>query len=205
MKNYEEFLNQGNLPKLCRKNCKDVWNAFMVEDADFSPHDIPLCPTYLPDGLPQSLISFAEAKTLYNKEIRNGNHDFHNNAFIHFYCDDQHFDGIQNSIWLFPKKALSIIQHFKGIITPDFSTYSDFPDPIKRNNTYRMRAFGYWCVSMSIPVINNIRWGTSETWDYCFDGIEKDSVVCIGTVASGLRELENRFDFDTIINCIKIA
>ena len=195
MKNSEELLTQGNLPKQHRTGCKDLWNAFMVEGASFSSHDIPLCPTYIPEGLPKELISFAEAKTIYNKEIRNGNKDFCHNAFIHFYCDDQHFDGTQNSIWLFPEKALEIIRHFKGIITPDFSTYSDFPDPIKRYNTYRMRAFGYWCKSMNIPTINNVRWGTPETWEYCFDGIEKGSVICIGTVASGLRELENRSDF----------
>lgn len=36
-------------------------------------------------------------------------------------------------------------------------------------------------------VINNIRWGTEETFKYCFDGIEKNSIVAIGTVASNLR------------------
>lgn len=195
MKKNEELLIQGNLPRPHRPGCKDLWNAFMVEGADFSRHDIPLCPTYLPDGLPKELISFTEAKAIYNKEIRNGNKIFHHNAFIHFYCDDQHFDSPKNSIWLYPEKALAIIQHFSGIITPDFSTYADFPDPIKRYNTYRMRTFGYWCMSKGIPIINNVRWGTSETWDYCFDGLEKNGVICIGTVASGLRELANRPDF----------
>lgn len=196
MKNFDELLSKGDLPRQQRTSCKDLWNAFMVEGATFSSHDIPLCPTYFPSGLPKELISFAEAKTLYNREIRSGNSDFHHDAFIHFYCDDQLFDSVHNSIWLFPEKALAVIRHFKGIITPDFSTYSDFPDPIKRYNTYRMRAFGYWCKSMNIPVINNVRWGTPETWKYCFDGIERNSVICIGTVASGLRELENRADFD---------
>ena len=167
----------------------------MVDGAIFSSHDIPLCPTYIPGGLPKELISYAEAKTLYNRETRDGNNNFHHNAFIHFFCDDQHFDSVRNSIWLFPEKAMAMIQHFSGIITPDFSTYSDFPDPIKRYNTYRMRAFGFWCKSLNIPVINNVRWGTPETWEYCFDGIDKNSVICIGTIASGLRELENRLDF----------
>lgn len=190
-------LIQGYLPKQHRTGCKDIWNTFMVNGANFSPHDIPLCPTYLPNGLPKKLISFPKAKTIYNKEIQAGNLGFHIDAFVHFYCDDQLFDGPQNSIWLYPERALSIIQHFDGIITPDFSTYADFPDPIKRYNTYRMRAFGFWCVKNGIAVINNIRWGTSETWEYCFDGIECDSVLCIGTVASGLKELENRSVFNS--------
>jgi len=205
MKNFDELLIQGDLPRQLRIGCKDLWNAFMVEEATFSSCDIPLCPTYIPNGLPRKMVSFAEAKTIYNREIRNGNKEFHQDAFIHFYCDDQHFDSVKNSIWLFPEKALAIISHFSGVITPDFSTYSDFPDPIKRYNTYRMRAFGYWCKLMGIPVINNVRWGTSETWVYCFDGVEKNSVICIGTVASGLRQLENRHDFnDGFLEMIRI-
>ena len=68
-----------------------------------------------------------------------------------------------------------------------------------------MRAFGYWCGLMTIPVINNVRWGTPETWEYCFDGIEKNSVVCVGTVASGLKDLDNRPDFyDGFIEMIRL-
>lgn len=82
------------------------------------------------------------------------------------------------------------------MITADFSTNADFPDPIKRYNTYRMRAFGFWLGSQGISVINNVRWGTEETWDYCFDGIPYNSIVSIGTVASGINKLENRPDFE---------
>lgn len=178
-----------------RKNCVDVWNAFMVKNASFSANDIPICPTYLPNGIPTSLIPYSVAKSIYNREYKNNN-DFHVNSFIHFFEDDQNFDGKRNSIWTFPLKALEVIQHFSGIICPDFSTYADFPEPIKRYNIYRMRAFGYWCQSLGIPVINCLRWGTKETWSYCYDGIPNNDVVCIGTVASGLRELVNRPDFE---------
>ena len=102
MINTKDLLIQGDLPRSHRSSCKDLWNAFMVEGASFSSNDIPLCPSYNPYGFPKDLISFAKAKTLYNKEIRNGNKDFHYDAFIHFYCDDQHFDGPKNSIWHYP-------------------------------------------------------------------------------------------------------
>ena len=124
--------------------------------------------------------------------MKSGNANFHINAFIHFFIDDHKFDEKRSSIWLYPKDALKIISHFDGIITPDFSTNADFPDPWKRFNTYRMRAFGCWMNQLNIPVINCIRWGSYETWCYCFDGIPKGSAVCIGTVASGLRKLNNR-------------
>lgn len=182
-----------NTPRL---GCVDIWNAFMVKDATFChPSDIPICPCTM-RKLPVQLISYDDAKALYNKEMKKGNHSFHVDAWIHFYIDDQKFDGKQSSIWLYPDKALEIIKHFNGIITPDFSTYIDFPDPIKRYNTYRMRAFGYWMYLNQIPVIHNVRWGTEETWNYCFDGIPQNSVIAIGTVASKLKSSVDRTIFE---------
>ena len=54
-----------------------------------------------------------------------------------------------------------------------------------------------WLGSLGISVINNVRWGTEETWEYCFDGIPYNSIVAIGTVASGIKKLDNRPDFET--------
>ncbi len=59
-----------------------------------------------------------------------------------------------------------------------------------------MRAFGHWLISNNITVINNARWGTVETRNYCFDGIPLNSIISIGTVASGLHKLENRALFE---------
>lgn len=56
-----------------------------------------------------------------------------------------------------------------------------------------MRAFGYWYGTLKGgAVINNVRWDKKETFKYCFDGIPKNGIVAIGTVASGLKNLENR-------------
>lgn len=177
-----------------RAGCKDIWNAFMVEGADFViGSDIPICPCTT--NIPQRLISYVEAKRIHKLNCQK-DPNYYVDAFIHFYIDDQKFDSSQSGIWAKPYNAIRIIRHFSGAITPDFSTNADFPDPLKRNNTYRMRAFGRWLSVNGIPVINNVRWGTEETWDYCFDGIPYNSIVAIGTVASGIHRLENRPDFE---------
>lgn len=178
-----------------RAGLHDMWNAFMVRGAQFSSNDIPLCPTTA-TTLPVALISYCNAKSIHKKEMRCGHTDYHVNAYIHFYIDDQKFDGKRSSIWLYPEKALEIIRHFSGIIAPDFSTNADFPDPIKRWNFYRMNAFGYWIGTCGISVISNGRWGTQETWGYCYDGNPTDSMIAIGTVASGINRLKNRSLFD---------
>ncbi len=59
-----------------------------------------------------------------------------------------------------------------------------------------MRVFGYWCGKNGLEVVNNVRWGTEETYNYCFDGVEKDNVVAIGTVGGSPRELANRQRFE---------
>jgi len=178
-----------------RPGCTDMWNAFMVDGAEFVyGSDMPICPCTA-DCIPIKLISYVEAKHLCKLHLKN-NPDYHLDAFVHFYIDDQKFDGPQSGIWYKPHKALEVIRHFSGAITPDFSTNADFPDPIKRYNTFRMRAFGRWLSENGIHVINNVRWGTEETWEYCFDGIPYNSIVAVGTVASGIHRLENRPDFE---------
>ncbi len=178
-----------------RRGCKDVWNAFMVRGAVYSPNDIPYCPTTAV-SLPVSIVSYEEAKTIHRNAMHNGNTDYFVKAYIHFWMDDQKFDGKRKGIWTNPFEALEIIRHFDGIFTPDFSTNVDFPEPIKIYNTYRMRAFGKWIGSNDKGVINNIRWGSEETWRYCWDGVPRNSIVAIGTVASGLKQLDNRPIFE---------
>ena len=179
-----------------RRGIVDLWNAFMVDGAEFAPGtDIPICPTTA-SALPERLISWREAKKLHKREIGRGHKDYRINAFIHFYIDDQYFDGLFTGIWFHSKRALKVISHFAGIIAPDFSTYADFPDPLVRWNFYRMNAFGYWIGSQGIPVIPNARWGLQETWSYCWDGIRPGNMVAIGTVGSGLKKIINQELFE---------
>lgn len=178
-----------------RKGCKDIWNAFMVDGADFTENDIPVCPTTAL-AMPSKIITYSEARTIHNKRIKEDKNYFFD-AFVCFYEHNQNFDGVRSGIWYYPKKAYEILKHFKEIITPDFSTYQDFPNPLKKWKTYRMRALGYWYGTMCRKqVINNVRWGTEETYEYCFDGIEENSTVAIGAVGGSPYKLIDRERFE---------
>lgn len=172
----------------------DAWNAFMCDGAEWSENDIPFCPTILTE-IPSRIITWVEAKSIYKKRIKK-DPSFKDDSFVCFYIDDYKFDGTRAGIWAQPHRSLEILSHFKGIVTPDFSEYQDFPYPIKLYNTYRMRVFGYWCGHNGLEVINNVRWGTEESFEYCFDGIEKDSIVAIGTVGGSPRRLLDRPRFE---------
>ena len=178
----------GNRPSLL-----DIWwNAFMVKDCSEWDNGMPFCKT-LREEIPEDLITWDQAKSIFKKRFPK-NKNFKHKAYICFYIDDFLFDGI-HGIWFDYNKAIEIIKHFSGIITPDFSTYADFPVSLKAWNTYRMRAFGYWCSTLGINVINNVRWSI-DTLDICFKGIPKNSIVAIGAVASRLKYLKNRADFE---------
>ena len=181
-----------------RKGIKDVWwRPYMVSGADFSHsgYDIPYCPTTAV-CIPCMIITYDEAKRIYRQQLRNGHKDFLHMAYVCFYEDDHEFDS-KNGIWFNTSCAYRILCHFAGIITPDFSTYQDFPVPLKYWNTYRMRAFGYWYgMICGHAVINNVRWGTPESWRYCFDGIPDNSIVCIGTAGGSPKKLIDRKRFE---------
>lgn len=178
-----------------RSGLKDVWNAYMCDGASYTSIDIPRCPTIL-THIPKEIITWEEAKQVHKRSLR-ANKDYFCDMFVCFYTDDYKFDGQRTSVWLYPWLALRILKHFRGIITPDFSTYQDFPYPLKLWNTFRMRTFGLWAGNQGLEVINNVRWGTPETYQYCFDGIDKNSIVAIGTVGGSPKKLIDRKRFET--------
>lgn len=173
-------------PEQPRAGCRDIWNGYLLKGATFDKYDIPFCPTTALKP-PDTLISIPNAKAMYVKEMKSGNKDFRFDAFIHPYIDDQAFDGPKEGFWNNPDSMVELAKHFSGMITIDFSTYLDFPDPQKRWNVYRSRTLGYHSGNNDIPTINNVRWGEEETWEYSFSGLPKNSMYAIGTVASGIN------------------
>ena len=164
---------------LIRKGIHDIWNAFMVDTASFGPHDIPYCPTTA-TSIPKEIITWIDAKSRYKKALQSDHKDFKDPAFVCFYIDDYKFDS-SRGIWHDSKQALKVIKHFGGVITPDFSTYQDFPLPLSLLATYKMRAFGYWLGTNDIPVINNVRWGMPSSYSWSFEGLPRKSILAIGT------------------------
>ncbi len=61
-----------------------MWNALMVKGAKFSESNIPFCPTTA-EEIPRELISYTEARAIYNRRMKRGDKNFFVNAFVHFY------------------------------------------------------------------------------------------------------------------------
>jgi len=97
--------------------------------------------------------------------------------WVHFFIDDHRFEIMWNN----PNKYLSVLKEYDGVISPDFSVYSDMPLAMQIWNTYRNRVIAHWLQQNGIDVIPNVRWGDERTYEFCFDGIPKNSTVAVST------------------------
>ena len=155
----------------------DVFKAWMVEGAQFDgKYEFP----FISDCgvVPEKLLPFDKA--MANKDYA---------QWVHFYIYDREFERIWNQ----PNKYLEILKRYEGVITPDFSLYRDMPLSMQIWNTYRNRAIGYWLKKNGVPIVPNLSWGDERTYEFCFDGIEKCSIVAIGTHGTAKRKLDRYY------------
>lgn len=100
------------------------------------------------------------------------------NYIAHFYYDD--FKFIQ--AWRDPDKYIEKLRRFKAVVSPDFSLYTDFPRCLQILSCYRRQWVGAYWQLQGLDVIPDVVWGDKESFNYCFEGIPKNSTVAVSTV-----------------------
>lgn len=150
-----------------RERTNDAYNLGLI-DYDSLTDDFWQMPTiHKTDFIPSDLIGFNYAKTSENK-----------NCGIHFYIDDYQFERVWNK----PDDYIDILMDYECILSPDFSLYMDMPMAMKIWNIYRSRFIGNYYQNRGIKVIPTISWAEPATFEFCFRGIPKGSVVSISTI-----------------------
>lgn len=150
-----------------RHKTNDAYNLDLI-DFENSTNDFWQMPVIQNDNfIPNDIIGFNYAKS--SKE---------HNVGIHFYLDDYQFERIWNK----PEDYIEILKQYECIFSPDFSLYLDMPIPMKIWNIYRSRQIGQYYQSQGIKVIPTISWAEKETFEFCFKGIPKKSIVSISTI-----------------------
>ena len=129
------------------------------------------------EGYPDGLIP-------YNHRVRS--ELGYKNLGIHFFLDDYRFE----SVWQYPDKTLERVAKADFVLTPDFSLYTDWPLSLQIYNTYRNRWLGAFWQDKGVNVIPTIAWSTEQSYEFCFLGIQKRSVVAIST--QGIRTEEEK-------------
>jgi len=186
-----EFEVQGKKFRGIRPGIKDRWNARLVVGAEWSEHDLPINPNVAACPV-RTIVSWRDARRIHRKRVEAGDKDYHVAAHVHFYMDDDKFDGDRCGIWANPEGFLEIVKHFDGILGVDFSAQVDFPGPVFDFQVYRMRTVEYYASANGVDTVQNLRWGDPSTWVLCFDTLHSHAPLSVGTVASGLKRIENR-------------
>lgn len=114
----------------------------------------------------------------YCLRLREDRHD-RSKLAVHFFEDDYKFERV----WTGPDRYGEMLSKFAYVIGPDFSQYVDFPLAVSIYNHYRnMWLTRYWQEVYDITVVPTVMWGFENTYDWCFDGYPKNSVVAVSNV-----------------------
>jgi len=97
---------------------------------------------------------------------------------VHFFVDDNkincYFDKHEN--------YLERLAQYKYLFTPDYSLYTDMPIAMQIYNTFRSRWCGAFWQDYGMSVIPTVNWSNEKSYEFCFEGLESDSVVAISTL-----------------------
>lgn len=157
-----------------RERTNNAYNLDLTQQSELT-NDFWQMPIIKNDNyIPKDLIGFNYAKSSKEK-----------NTGIHFYIDDYQFERVWNS----PEKYVDVLMDYDCILSPDFSLYMDMPMPMKIWNIYRSRQIGAYYQSQGIKVIPTISWAEPETFEFCFQGIPKGSIVSVSTI--GVKQDED--------------
>ncbi len=96
---------------------------------------------------------------------------------VHFFLYDYKFENIWNK----PNIYVNKLRKYKAVLSPDFSMYLEMNKTIQLYNTFRNRWCGAFLASKGIKVIPTVNWGDESTFDFCFEGIPKGSIVAVST------------------------
>lgn len=126
---------------------------------------------------------------------------------VHFFLDDYQF----NALWRNPDRYVDKLSRFRYVLTPDFSTYTDFPKAIQIYNHYRKHWIGAYLQEYGCRVIPTISWSTPDSYEWCFDGEPTNGTVAVSSVGTqkskktkelfiqGYQEMVRRLEPETII------
>lgn len=98
---------------------------------------------------------------------------------VHFFVDDPRFEDIYRH----PKRSLIKLAQYRFLLTPDFSVYADMKPWMQLQSVAKNRWVGAYWQSEGLTVYPTISWGTAQTFEFCFKGIEQGGTVAIATYA----------------------
>ena len=123
-----------------------------------------LQPTYI---IPDKVVGFNEKNSIESP----------GEYYLDHFIDDYHFEPV----WGNCDKYLDKYRQFKGVVTTDFSVYRDMPLWVRKYNVGRNRTIAYYLQKNGINIIPVASWAYLEDFEWCLDGLPKESSIAIST------------------------
>lgn len=101
----------------------------------------------------------------------------HLNRMVHFFLYDYRFERV----WKNPDNDIDKLSRYQAVLSPDFSMYLEMAPVMQLYNMFRNRWCGAYWASKGMRVVPTVNWGNENTFDFCFEGVEKGSVVAVST------------------------
>lgn len=110
--------------------------------------------------------------------------------WLHFYTDDHRFVRY----WTHPWEGLKKVQQFAGAITPDFSTYPEWPLAINIWSVYRANWVSRFWQEHGVKVLPQANWnkGTDFELDWALAGIPEGCPFCFKMFVLDSQEANDR-------------
>ena len=107
---------------------------------------------------------------------------------VHFFIDDYQFQ----KLWTGREKYRNVLPGFKAVMSPDFSIFTDWPEPVKLWNHYRKHLLGAWMQSIGCRVYPTISWADEDSYSWCFNGDPRKATVCVSSVGTQMNKESKR-------------
>lgn len=97
---------------------------------------------------------------------------------IHFFLGDYLFERT----WSKLTQTAEFLEQYKLVLSPDFSLYTDMPKALQLFNHYKKMYVSKFWQDMGIKVVPVACWSDRRSFDFCFDGMPKNSLIAVSSV-----------------------
>lgn len=129
------------------------------------------------------LTAFNEAYKVPSSERKKTN--------IHFFLGDYLFERT----WSKLIQTAEFLEQYKLVLSPDFSLYTDMPKALQLFNHYKKMYVSKFWQGMGIKVVPVACWSDELSFEFCFEGMPKNSLIAISSVGV-MKNKENRHAFE---------
>lgn len=118
---------------------------------------------------------------------------------VHFFVDDYRFESLYKN----PEKALERYGKYKFLLTPDYSLYAEMNPWRQIESVGKARWVGAKWQSCGKIVIPTVSWALTRSYEFCFDGIERNCIVAIGMIGCKREKVNFLRGYDQMLNRIE--